>query len=192
MDHDVVAQMFGQRHQVEAERYVVAPRARTPLCAGGAYAHAPVLQAEASCERVEPRRQYGLGLGPESLDLLLCKLRRPYARSEAAACRLHPFCFCLEEDDGTPLGNVAAPRPKGVPRAICAVRVPCVRASRRRAWGGAVSSSCSLADHEIYDGVLDCGIALIVDIDRHVVEYHYQRIRTIYEHLGGVQIHLLL
>ena len=116
VDHDVVAQMFGQRHQVEAERYVVAPRARTPLCAGGAYAHAPVLQAEASCERVEPRRQYGLGLGPESLDLLLCKLRRPYARSEAAACRLHPFCFCLEEDDGrseTYVGNDSRTSPEG-------------------------------------------------------------------------------
>ena len=46
--HDVVAQVFGQRHEVKAQRYVVAPRTRTPLRAGGAYGHLAIAQAEAA------------------------------------------------------------------------------------------------------------------------------------------------
>ena len=50
VEDDEVAQMFGQRHQVQAQRQVVAPVAGAPFGAGGPDRHRTVLQTGSHCE----------------------------------------------------------------------------------------------------------------------------------------------
>ena len=50
VEDDEVAQMFGQRHQVQAQRQVVAPVAGAPFGAGGPDRYRTVLQTGSHCE----------------------------------------------------------------------------------------------------------------------------------------------
>ena len=101
VQEDKITQMFGQTHQVEAQRNGISTCATPPLGAGGTNRHPLILQPREAGQPLQPCGQIRLGRTTQGLDIDLLGGMFGTAGRHTPLCRLDPRTALLEEAQRT-------------------------------------------------------------------------------------------
>ena len=97
VDNHIVAQMFGQLHQIETQRYVARRRARAPFATSGADCNLAIAERELCRPIGHPRREVGFGGCAELLDFSLRECGRGGSFGISVLCGHHPINLLFQE-----------------------------------------------------------------------------------------------
>ena len=97
VDNHIVAQMFGQLHQIETQRYVARRRARAPLATCGTDCNLAITKRKPCGQLGHPRREVGFGGCAELLDFGLRESGRGSSLGISAFGGHHPVNLLLQK-----------------------------------------------------------------------------------------------